>query len=337
MRSASALPLLLLAALPACSGVQSATGGGGFHSEQFSSLFMLVLGVAIFFYLLTIGFMLAALLRKRGDRQDGLEESPGDEDRGPLRKMLVGWTGLVVLGLTLLIVASYLADRDSAAARPLKPIKIQIVAHQWWWDVRYLDPVPAHNIRTANELHLPVGVPVHITLKSNDVIHSFWVPRLAGKQDMIPGRVNDMFLIPKRVGRYRGECAEFCGMQHAHMALDVTVEPREQFDAWVRSQIAPAAPPTTPLAVAGHNYFMNRECSACHRIAGTPANGQVGPDLTHVASRQSIGAGTLPMGRGQLYAWVADPQGAKPGNHMPYIGLEPQQLHSVVAYLETLK
>jgi cytochrome c oxidase subunit 2 len=180
-------------------------------------------------------------------------------------------------------------------------------------------------------------VPVHIRLKSNDVIHSFWVPRLAGKQDLIPGRINDILLIAKRRGRYRGQCAEYCGVQHAHMALDVTAESPEDFKRWYTAQLAPAAMPTTPLARAGYDYFMTRECSTCHSITGTKASAQVAPDLTHLASRKTIAAGTLPMTRGHLYAWVADPQGPKPGNNMPYIGLEPQELHSVVAYLETLK
>jgi cytochrome c oxidase subunit 2 len=203
--------------------------------------------------------------------------------------------------------------------------------------VRYHFHDSSRNIRTANELHLPVGVPATITLRSNDVIHSFWVPNLAGKQDLIPGYRTDILLVPTRIGAYRGQCAEFCGLQHAHMALDVTVESKPDFAAWMARQAAPAPVPATPLARAGYDYVINRECSSCHAIAGTPASGQVGPDLTHLASRKSIGAGTLPMSRGHLYAWVADPQGPKPGNNMPYVGLEAAELHAVVAYLETLK
>ena len=154
---------------------------------------------------------------------------------------------------------------------------------------------------------------------------------------MIPGRVNRMVIQADRPGVYRGQCAEFCGLQHAHMALDVTVESTADFARWLAASAAPARPPATPLQRAGYDYFMRRECSTCHMIAGTPASGQVAPDLTHLASRRSIAAGTLPMSRGHLYAWVADPQGPKPGNNMPYIGLEANELHALVAYLESLK
>ena len=330
------LPLPVLMLLSGCTGVQSMVGGGGFHSEQFGGLFSLFLWVSGIFYLLVIGFLIAAAVRKRGKAQDGHEDKGESNERG-LGTTLAAWAGLIVLGLAVLTLASYVADADSAAARPGKAVKVEIVANQWWWDIRYQDPTQSDQVRTANELHLPAGVPVHIRLKSNDVIHSFWVPRLAGKQDLIPGRINDILLIAKRPGLYRGQCAEFCGVQHAHMALDVVVESPAQFERWLLAGLAPGKPPANPLQRAGYDYFMTRECSTCHRIAGTPANGQVAPDLTHLASRRSIAAGTFPMTRGHLYAWVADPQGAKPGNNMPYIGLESQELHSVVAYLEALK
>jgi cytochrome c oxidase subunit 2 len=323
-------------ALPAgCAGPQSMFGGGGLQSDQFGRLFPFFLGVTAFFYALVILFLLGALFRRRREREAAAGAGGLSPDR--LRSVLMAWVGLVFLGLTILTIASYLTDRATAAARPGNALEVEIVANQWWWDVHYLFPVSGGNVRTANELHLPVGLPVHVRLKSNDVIHSFWVPRLAGKQDLIPGRVNDLLLRARHTGQYRGQCAEFCGIQHAHMALDVTVETPARFTAWLNRQRAPAPPPATPLARAGYSYFMTRECSACHSIVGTPASGRVAPDLTHLASRRSIAAGTYPMTRGHLYAWVADPQGAKPGNNMPYIGLEPGELHAVVAYLETLQ
>jgi len=184
---------------------------------------------------------------------------------------------------------------------------------------------------------LPVGVPVRIRLRSNDVIHSFWVPSLTGKQDLIPGRESDVTVVPAKVGIYRGQCAEFCGTQHAHMAFVVNVDSYADFLKWWHHQLEEAPAPTTPLVQAGYNYVTGRQCSMCHNISGTPASGQVGPDLTHLASRRTIGAGTMPMSKGNLYGWVEDPQSIKPGNHMPTIGLEPNDLHAVVAYLETLK
>jgi cytochrome c oxidase subunit 2 len=169
------------------------------------------------------------------------------------------------------------------------------------------------------------------------VIHSFWVPSLAGKEDLIPGRDTDVTITPTRTGIFRGQCAEFCGAQHAHMALVVNVESYTDFIKWWDRQLQPAPAPTTPLALAGYNIVTARQCALCHTIAGTPAGGTIGPDLTHLAGRRSIAAGTLPMAEGNLYGWVANPQALKPGNHMPPAGLEPGQLHAVIAYLETLK
>jgi cytochrome c oxidase subunit 2 len=163
------------------------------------------------------------------------------------------------------------------------------------------------------------------------------VPSLAGKQDLIPGRETDITITPQRTGMFRGQCAEFCGAQHAHMALVVNVDSYGDFIKWWDRQLQPAAPPASPLTLAGYNYVTTRQCALCHAITGTPAGGTIGPDLTHVASRRSIAAGTLPMGKGNLYGWVADPQSVKPGTKMPTIGLEPNDLHAVVAYLETLK
>lgn len=314
------LPLLLLSG---CSGVQAMTGGNGLHSSLFNGLFGLFILVCGLFYVAVIGFLGAALLRRRGG------------DAG-LMAGLIASAGAIVIGLSVLTFASYAADRASLVTTP-SALRITVTANRWWWDVRYEDPVPGNIVHTANELHLPAGRPVLITLRSNDVIHSFWVPNLAGKQDMIPGRVTDIALVPTRTGRFRGQCAEFCGQQHAHMALDVIVDPPARFDAWRRAQLAPAPAPVTALQQAGLAYVTTRECSACHAIAGTAANGRVAPDLTHVASRTSIGAGTYPMTRGHLYGWIADPQAAKPGNNMPTIGLEPGELHAVVAYLETLR
>jgi cytochrome c oxidase subunit 2 len=334
-RAIALLPLPVLCA--ACDGIQSMTGGDGRSGELFNGLFGLFLAVTLFSYLLILLFLGAAILRRRGRRQDGMPGEGGESREGGLRTGLIGWTAFILLGLSALTIASFFADRRLARASTAPPIEIQIVAHQWWWDVRYLDPRSSEIVRTANELHLPVGVPAHITLISNDVIHSFWVPNLAGKQDMIPGRTNDIMLHPVREGIYRSQCAEFCGVQHAHMALDVTVESRARFESWRTRQLMQAPLPRTAQQQAGLSYIENRQCGTCHAISGTRASGQVAPDLTHLAARRSIGAGTYPMTRGHLYAWIADPQSAKPGNNMPHIPLEPHELHAVVAYLETLR
>ena len=254
-----------------------------------------------------------------------------------MRTGLIAWSALIGVGLFVLAIASFLADRSMAQAARSEKLSIVVTANQWWWDVEYQSADPSKTLRTANELHLPVGVPVRIQLKSSDVIHSFWVPNLAGKQDLIPGRTSDVTITPEKIGLYRGQCAEFCGVQHARMALNVQVESYADFVNWWERQLVPPKPPANALAAAGYAYVTSGPCSVCHTISGTPAQGRVGPDLTHLASRRSLAAGTLPMGKGNLYGWVADPQSIKPGNRMPTIGLEPDQLHAVVAYLETLK
>lgn len=339
MKNVRSLVLVaLVASLCGCEGAQTALGGQGEQAQQFITLLAIFMAVCTIMYLLVVGAMLAALLRRRRARDEHVVDNRLHHRSSPfLTPLLIGWTALIAVGLAGLTIASYVFDRGHARAAASEALWIDVTANQWWWDVTYVSPNSAANLRTANELHLPVGVPVHIRLQSNDVIHSFWVPNLAGKQDLIPGRTNDITLLPRRTGYYRGACAEFCGVQHAHMNLDVAVESRADFLRWYAAQLQPAAPPATPLAQAGYAYVTNRECRMCHNITGTPASGKMAPDLTHLASRKSIAAGTLPMSRGHLYGWVADPQSQKPGNRMPTIPLEPQELHAIVAYLEGLK
>jgi cytochrome c oxidase subunit 2 len=306
--------------------IQSAAGVNAAQSLLQWNLFTTFLAVAAIVYVIVLLFLGWALLRRGG----------GGRDR-PLRLALGGWIGGTAAILAGLTLATWFTDRDLARAAEPKALEIEVTAHQYWWDVRYLNVDPSRILRTANELHLPAGVTAHIVLRSDDVIHSFWVPNLAGKQDLIPGRTNDISLRPIGTGFYRGQCAEFCGIQHAHMALDVTVEPVAAFTAWRNAQLAPPPAPATALAQAGFAYVTTRECASCHTIAGTPASGQVAPDLSHFASRRSIAAGTLPMSRANISAWIADPQRLKPGNNMPNVPLSPEQLAAVTAYLETLR
>lgn len=331
----AAVPIMVLGG---CGYYQTSLGGEGLESANFLTLFEIFLVVCAVMYVLVVGALLIALLRRRKADEPLTVETGRPNDSSPLvRTALIVWAALIAIGLAGLTIASFFTDRSSAAVATDSRLVIKVTANQWWWDVQYSGPDASKTIRTANELHLPLGVPAEITLQSNDVIHSFWVPNLAGKQDLIPGRVTDIQLLPRKVGLYRGQCAEFCGIQHANMALDVTVESKSHFEHWLASQMLPAFAPQTPLELAGYHYVTTRQCSLCHAITGTSAGGTVGPDLTHFASRRSIAAGTLPMGTGNLYGWVADPQSQKPGNHMPTIGLTPDDLHAVVAYLERLK
>jgi cytochrome c oxidase subunit 2 len=333
---AAVLPLLL----GACQyqHYQSDFGGAGVEDRQFLTLFWIFLGVCGFMYALVIVFLVAGIVRSRRAAEANVVEAGRHHQSSPLmRSTLIGWTALIGVGLAALAIASFIADRSMAKAAANEKLSVTVTGNQWWWDIVYNSADASKTMRTANELHLPVGVPTRIMLKSADVIHSFWVPSFAGKQDLIPGRQNDITIVPRKTGIFRGQCAEFCGTQHAHMSLVVVVESYPDFIKWWDHQLQPAPAPATPLALAGYTYVTSGKCSSCHNIGGTPANGMIAPDLTHLASRRSLAAGTMPMSEGNLYGWVEDPQSLKPGVKMPTIGLEPDQLHAIVAYLETLK
>jgi cytochrome c oxidase subunit 2 len=330
--------LILPLALCGCAGFQNALGGDGGEGANFVRLFVLFTAVCTFMYLLVMAGLFAAVLRRRRNADELTVDTGKHHESAPLvTRALAAWAILIGIGLMALTVASFFTDRSNAAITRDPQLSVKVTGNQWWWDVQYSFADTSKSIRTANELHLPVGVRAEVTLESNDVIHSFWIPNLAGKQDLIPGRVTDIQLVPRKTGLYRGQCAEFCGVQHAHMALDVTVESKAEFLRWAAAQLQPAPAPRTPLELAGYRYITTRECSVCHNLSGTPASASVGPDLTHFASRRSIAAGTLPMNKGNLYGWVADPQSQKPGTKMPTIGLSPDELHAVVAYLQRLK
>jgi len=315
---------------------QSIFGAAAVEDRQFLGLFWFFLAVCGLMYVLVIAFLVLGIARRTAEA-NVVETGRHHRSHPAMRSTLIGWTALIGIGLAGLAIASFVTDRSMAEAATGEKLAVTVTGNQWWWDIVYNSADASKTLRTANELHLPVDVPTRIYLKSNDVIHSFWVPSLAGKQDLIPGRDNDITIVPKKVGIFRGQCAEFCGVEHAKMNLVVVVEPYPEFIKWWEHQLQPAPAPRTPLALAGYSYVTTGPCSSCHNIGGTPASGQIAPDLTHLASRKSLAAGSMPMSKGNLYGWVGDPQSLKPGNKMPTIGLEPDQLHAVVAYLETLK
>jgi cytochrome c oxidase subunit 2 len=214
-------------------------------------------------------------------------------------------------------------------------LTLQVTAHQWWWEVRYMDPIAGRVFTTANEIHIPTGEPVRIILSSPDVIHSFWVPKLSGKMDVIPGVTNVTWVQAASPGRYQGQCAEFCGLQHARMAFSVTAESPANFKAWRQRQLALPPAPTNPEAAQGSVLFAAR-CASCHTVSGTPAGGIVGPELSHLASRATLAAGTIPNDTEHLTAWIANPAEIKPGVHMPKVPLTAAELARVVAYLQSL-
>jgi cytochrome c oxidase subunit 2 len=248
------------------------------------------------------------------------------------------YVGMTLTCVTLVVSAVWtfqvLAAVNSPATKPA--LTIQVIGHQWWWEVRYKGAAPADGFATANEIHIPAGQPVLAELTGADVIHSFWIPALAGKTDTIPGRMNLTWLQADHPGLYRGQCTEYCGAQHAHMAVFVVADAPAAFAAWRQAQLATAPPPATPQAIAGAQVFQAR-CSACHAVRGTGADGIVGPDLTHLMSRQTLAAGALPNRESSLAGWVSDPQAIKPDAKMPATNLSGPELNAVVAYLETLK
>lgn len=210
---------------------------------------------------------------------------------------------------------------------------VQVSGHQWWWEVRY----PQQGFATANEIHIPVGQPIRLELTSADVVHNFWVPELHGKIDMTPGKVNTLWLQADQAGVYRGKCAEYCGTQHAKMELIVVADPPEQFGAWLARQQQPAPEPAELLAQQGQQVFLRSSCVYCHAVRGTSANSTFGPDLTHLASRRTLGAGALENITGNLAGWITNPHSIKPGNKMPAVVLAPEDLNALLAYLATLE
>jgi cytochrome c oxidase subunit 2 len=241
--------------------------------------------------------------------------------------------------LTALLVYTFgvAAQMQRANAQPAAT-RIQVTGESWWWRVRYLAPDGAVLLETANELRIPVGEPVDLELVSREVIHSFWVPSLAGKLDMLPGTTNRLRLRATEPGVYRGQCAEYCGVQHAKMALHVVAQTPAEYASWLEAGRGPAPPPRTPLEQQGRALFEQSRCGVCHTVRGTPAEGRIGPDLTHVGTRLTLAAGTLPNGGGPLAAWISDPQHIKPGSRMPgYRQFSGEDLRALSAYLEGLR
>lgn len=314
---------LLAGIVAGCRGDQSSLDPAGHQAQAIASHWWFFLAVCVVVYLLVaVALAWALLSRNRSDR------------RAPVIVSAAAAITVAVV-FAFLLHAVWTSRSLASLSRPDLPV-IEVVGHQWWWEVSYLEgetPV----LRTANEIHLPVGVPVALDLATRDVIHSFWVPNLHGKTDMIPGRVNRIVLRADRAGVFRGQCAEFCGLQHAHMGLVVVAKPREEYERWFAMQRRPASEPLSAEARRGREVFVSSQCAVCHTIRGTMAMGRTGPDLTHLASRRTLGAATLPNTRGHLGGWIADPQAIKPGVRMPASHFEAEDFNGLLAYLEGLR
>jgi cytochrome c oxidase subunit 2 len=293
-----------------------------------------MLAVTTLVFVVTLAFVWAALARGTRRARDG---APLPASHRALTRSVAGAVALTVVVLFGLLTASVLTGRTVASLHASSAVTINVTGHQWWWEVEYDDAVPARRMLTANELHIPTGRPIVLKVTSRDVIHSLWVPNLHGKRDLIPGYTTAIWLQADEPGIFRGQCAEFCGLQHAHMAFDVVAEPEAAYQQWLDGMRQPAVPPRGGDERRGHDLFMANRCAGCHTISGTAAHGQLAPDLTHLASRSTLGAGTFPNTPEHLAAWIADPQASKPGNQMPPSPLSEGDLLALRAYLGSLK
>ncbi len=328
------LPALGASLLAGCARLPAALTPAGPQAGHIGRLWWTILWIQVVVYAVVIATLAWALLR-RGRAADDAPSDPGS-DR-VLGRAVGGGLALTVLTLAAVLVASASTGHALASRARQDALAITVTGHQWWWEVRYEDSSPSNTFTTANEIHVPVGQPVRLVLTSADVIHSFWVPSIHGKRDLFPGRTNELMIEVDRPGTYRGQCAEFCGYQHAHMALLVVAEPLDRFDLWRRAQRSPAAEPGNPEAVHGRTVFLAGPCVMCHQVRGTGAGSNVGPDLTHVASRLTLAAGAIPNTRGHLAGWIVDPQQIKPGTRMPGNALDPSDLQALVSYLQGLE
>lgn len=320
--------------LAACAGRQSVLDPQGLQSSQILHTIFIFLTVAAAVWIAVVVVLGVGLLRRKRPADQPLAlHQPFERTSGRVIFVLGLATLVVVLGLS---IVSYAGQR-TIFAKDENALTLKIIGHQWWWEVRYEADSPHRSFVTANEIRVPTGQPVKVELESADVIHSFWVPSLTGKMDLITGQKNELQFTAKNAGVYRGQCAEFCGLQHANMAFAVLALPPDEFGRWRDHENQSANSPTDQLGKQGEALFRARGCALCHNISGTLAGGQLGPDLTHIGSRTTIAAGTLPNTRATLAAWIADPQHIKPGNLMPKMPLQSGELIAILHYLEQLK
>ena len=301
----------------------------GPQAHALTALFVGVLIVLAMIFILVTGLVIYMIVRFR--------DRPG----APEARQMFGWTRLEIIWtiipfVILMVISVFMVTTDRAADPPIpdgrKP-DLQVIGHQWWWEINY----PASGVVAANEIHIPVGQPILIDLRSADVIHDFWAPELGRKIDAVPGHPNTLWIQADTPGTYLGTCAEFCGAEHAWMRFRVIAQSESDFDAWQKAQLVVPSTPTTPEASAGAKLFADKTCVNCHAVAGTVANQTVGPDLTHIATREMLAGEAAPNTPEVLYRWLKDPNAIKPESHMPDFKLTDDEAHQLVAYLEGLK
>jgi cytochrome c oxidase subunit 2 len=308
----------------------------GVQSERIAELFWIYFYLsAAIFVLMTLAFVVSIT---RGRAADESTRVPLSKSVQRFRFRTVGVaTALTVVTLVVMLLLSVVTSRALASLNTKDAVQVKVIAHKWWWEFTYPAAVAGTQFTTAYEMHIPVGRTVEVDLASSDVIHSFWVPTLHGKRDAIPSKHSSLFLRADRAGRYEGQCAEFCGIQHANMRFVVVAETDTEFKAWLAHSLTPAPVPDDSIQVRGRDVFLKSRCIVCHAIGGTDAFATVGPNLTHLASRGFIGMGTLQNTREHLAGWIVDPQSTKPGVIMPATPFDPDDLNALVTYLASLR
>ena len=310
----------------------------GPQAHHIEHTLVLVFAITTIVYLIVMAVLAVGVVRARTK-----EPLPPPLIPAPSTERRATWVVGIAIGITtlllfIMLIDSFRTSHQTAVLAAQPALKINVYGHMWWWEVEYpMDEQPYRMVRTANEIHVPVGAVVDIHGTSRDVIHSFWAPNIHGKKDLLPGYQNDLTLRVDEPGTWRGQCAEFCGLQHAHMAFDIVAQSRDDFDKWYVQQLSASAEPATPQAAHGREVFLTHTCVMCHTVRGTSANSHIGPDLTHVASRSMIAAGTLKNDRGNLTGWVANAQSIKPGCRMPPNPMPASDLNDLITYLESLK
>ena len=310
---------------------QSVLHAAGIQAERIEALWWTMFAVTSVVTAIVFAVLAWAVVRARKQQPDAAAHDP------VLLRYVAGGAVTTVAILFGLLVVTIVTSRAIASQYDEQALQIQVTAYQWWWNVEYQHPEPEQRVRTANEIHIPVGRTVGIKLLANDVIHSFWVPSLHGKMDAIPGHEGTLWLRADRAGLYRGQCAEYCGAQHAHMALVVIAEPPEVFERWIQAQRTTAAQPQTEQEQRGLYLVQRSACVMCHTIRGTAAGGRMGPDLTHIASRGTILAATAARTPDNLQQLIRNPQQFKPGTRMPPLHFSDDDRAAIVAYLERLR
>jgi cytochrome c oxidase subunit 2 len=330
--------IALLTAVPGFRGPQTPLDPAGPQALHIEHTLFLIFWITSVVTAIVLAVLAFGVLRQqaKGEIPPAFEMDPQTERRATW--IVGGAIGITVLLLFVMLISSFITSHRTAVLADSASLKINVYGHEWWWEIEYPnEEQPYRIVRTANEVHVPVGTVVDIHGTSRDVIHSFWAPNIHGKKDLLPGYWNDLTLEVDKVGTWRGHCAEFCGLQHAHMAFNVIAQSRDDFEHWYLAQLKPANDPQTPQTVHGREVFLSHACVMCHTIRGTTAGSNVGPDLTHIAGRATIAAGTLVNNTGNLTGWIANAQSIKPGCRMPPNPMPAHDLNDLAAYLETLR